>query len=92
MKYRNIVHQMERYSILLVCYCAILILRKQKEGLRNLNYFSHLYYVFLEILARDRERKEQFYEKENNSGYSGFGDADSFSERLWKFRRRKRRR
>ena len=36
MKYRNIVHQMERYSILLVCYCAILILRKQKEGLRNL--------------------------------------------------------
>ncbi len=49
MNYRNIVHQMERYSILLVCYCAILILRKQKEGLRNLNYFSHLYYVFLEI-------------------------------------------
>ena len=49
MNYRNIVHQMERYSILLVCYCAILILQKQKEGLRNLNYFSHLYYVFLEI-------------------------------------------
>lgn len=32
MEYRNIVHQLERYSILLVCDCAILVLRKQKKA------------------------------------------------------------